>query len=163
LYAILIDDDPSVLDSVKTAVELAGLDIGLYSTWDEGMEAVFVHGPELVIADYHLPGSSMGLELLHKVARARPTVRLILFSAFLVDGDADQIEATGIVDRVVSKKDPVDSARAIVAEVRDARARSSSRTDWAAFAAAEIDRRNVDEEAFESLDRFLRRNRLGES
>ncbi|WP_198165913.1 response regulator [Agromyces laixinhei] len=156
----MIDDDAAIRESITRAVAASGLNLELADSWEAGLEAFFALGPELVVADYNLPGSEMGLELLLRVARARPSVRLILFSAFLTDDDAEEILAVGPVDRVLSKKDPMFAAKEILAEIANAKLRSQMPTDWVAFSRASLDRHDVDEEAFRNLDRILRRDRL---
>lgn len=159
-YALLIDDDEAIRESIARAVTASGLQLEIAETWSDGLDAFFAFGPELVVADYNLPGSEMGLELLLRVARARPSVRLILFSAFLTEDDAAEILAVGPVDRVLSKKDPMFAAREILSEIADAKVRSQQDTDWVAFSKASLETRQVDEEAFRNLDRILRRDRL---
>lgn len=159
-YALLIDDDAAIRDSIARAVAQKGLKLELAETWEEGLDAFFALGPELVIADYNLPGSDMGLELLFRVAQSRPAVRLILFSAFLTEDDADQIEAVGPVDRVLSKKDPVYAAKAILEEIAEAAQRHAQPTNWVDVSNAAIATRSVNEEAFRELDRSLRRDRI---
>lgn len=158
-YALLIDDDQSILDSASTAAVGAGLTLETAATWEDGIAKFHAHSPELVISDYNLPGSEMGLTLLLEVARLKPSTRLILLSAFLDDADAEEIRALGLVDDVVSKIDP-QMASKILDEVASAQERAQQPTDWAGFGAAAGRARAVDQDALEKLDRFLRTSRL---
>lgn len=159
-YALLIDDDPEILQSAAGAVQASGLSLLTASTWKEGLEKFHAHSPELVISDYNLPGSEMGLSLLVQIARLRPSTRLILISGYLNDADADRVRELGLVDDVMSKNDPVDTAREILREVRNAAERAETSTDWASFGQAAAQRRSTDESALAQLDGFLRTNRL---
>lgn len=159
-YALLIDDDAEILRSAVAAVEASGLALLTASTWDEGLEKFYAHSPELVISDYNLPGSDMGLSLLVEIARLRPSTKLILISGYLNESDAAQLRSLGLVDDVMSKNDPVETARIIVSEVRQAAERAKSPTDWAQFGRAAGEKRSVDPDALARLDGFLKLNRL---
>jgi len=83
VYALLIDDDAAITQAAKTTIEAQGLHIEIASTWDDGLAKFYAYSPDLVISDYNLPGSRMGLALLSEVSKLRPSVRLVLISAFL--------------------------------------------------------------------------------
>src|SRR5258708_3561417 len=98
-YALLIDDRPEPRESLSRAARLAGLELLTAETWDEGLGMFQVHAPTLVIADYQLPDSPHGIQLLFAIRRLSPSVRLILLSAFIQEEDVPEIEALGLVDR----------------------------------------------------------------
>lgn len=159
-YALLIDDDAEILRSAVTAVRASGLSLLTASSWEEGLDKFYAHSPELVISDYNLPGSEMGLSLLVEIARLRPSTKLILISGYLNDSDAAEVRSLGLVDDVMSKNDPVETARVIVSEVRRASERAKAPTDWAEFGRAAGEKRAVDPEALARLDGFLKLHRL---
>lgn len=155
-YALLIDDDVSLVQSIKETVEARGLEIATAATWDEGLELFHSMSPDLVIADYNLPGSKMGLQLLYEIAHLRPSVRLVLFSAFLNEADVEKVLALGLVDRAFRKTSPVVTAREVMSEVAAAAVRSNEPTDWAAFGRAAGRRSAVSESSLAALDSYLR-------
>lgn len=159
-YALLIDDDPDILRSAVEAVERSGLSLITASSWEEGIRKFHGYSPELVISDYNLPGSEMGLSLLVEVARLRPSAKLFLISGYLNEADADEVLALGLVDGVMSKNNPVETARLIVREVREAASRSEAPTNWAEFGQATGEKRSIDADALSKLDAFLKMNRL---
>lgn len=160
VYALLIDDDTQITQSAIDLVRDQGLTLETANSWDEGLEKFYALSPDLVISDFNLPGSEMGLNLLLKISKLRPSVRLILLSAYLNEEDADRIRELDLVHDVVRKISPVETARRIIEEVRQASLRAGEPTDWKGFAAAAGRIQEVDEGALEALDRYLRVNRL---
>ena len=162
-YALLIDDDPDIIRSAATMIRNQGLLLDTASSWAEGLYKFYAYSPDVVISDYNLPGSKMGLALLLEVSRLRHSVRLVLISAYLNESDVEEVRKLNLVDDVVRKTNPMDSARAIVNAVERASMRSDEATDWVAFANASLRVCGVNEKALESLDSFLQANRLGGS
>lgn len=134
-YALLIDDDQGLLTSLTRVAKKAGHELLTASTWDEGLAQFQVYSPSVVIADYNLPGSRHGLQLLAEIRRLSPSVRLLILSAYIDGDDSSAIEATGLVDRALPKTAPnvIDE---ILAELGDARDRSGQGTDWVTYARA---------------------------
>jgi ActR/RegA family two-component response regulator len=159
-YALLIDDDLALLESVKRAVEAYGLEISTASTWEEGLARFQAMSPNLVIADYNLPGSRRGLSLLFEIANLQPSVRLVLFSAYLSDEDVAEVEGLPFIHRAFRKTDAVATARAILDEVRMAAEASKRPTDWAAYGQAAERTGAVSADALRKLDEYLSTNRL---
>jgi CheY-like chemotaxis protein len=154
-YALLIDDDRELVESIERLVEARGLRLDTAHTWDEGLALFQALSPDVVIADYNLPGSRHGLRLLSEIARLRPSVRLVLISAYLRQADVEKVQELGLVDRVLRKIDPMTTARAVLEEVASAAATTDAPTDWAAFARAAKGRRVPDRD-FDALDEILK-------
>lgn len=159
-YALVIDDDTNLLDSLRAAVQQRGLDVATASTWDEGLSLFQILSPDLVIADYNMPGSKHGLKLLAEISRLRPSVRLILISAYLNEEDMSKIGDLGLVDRAFAKGSSVSTMQAILEEIAKAAEAADQQTDWVQFARAHVNAQSVSEEALEELDAALTRNRL---
>lgn len=159
-YALLIDDDADLVERIKSTVATYGFEISTASNWDEGFELFNANAPDLVIADYNLPGSKLGLRLLYEISRLRPSVRLVLFSAYLNETDVAKVLELGLVDRAFRKVDPVVTAEAVIEEVERAAGRSMDATDWAAFGRSTAERTAVSEEDLDKLDSYLSANRL---
>ena len=159
-YALLIDDDEEILRSASDLVQSQGLSLETASSWEEGIQKFRAYSPDLVISDYNLPGSEMGLSLLLKLARIRPSMRLILISGYLDEEDVAEIQALGLIHEVVRKVTPIDTARTILKAVKEAAARADEPTDWVQFASASTGVNAIDDEAFSKLDEFLKTHRL---
>lgn len=158
-YALLIDDDAGLVASIKRTAELAGFDILTAYSWDEGLNLFHVHSPDVVIADYNLPGSKHGLQLLDQIRRLRPSVRVLLLSAYIDDQDISEIEALGVVDRAISKVSSDDPLPTIIAEIRDAASRAEEATDWKAVAESYLRAGAVAPSDLDELDRRLQARR----
>jgi ActR/RegA family two-component response regulator len=151
--ALLIDDDEGLLASIRRAAEAKGLDLATAADWDEGLALFQILGPNLVVADYNLPGSRHGLQLLAEVAQLRPSVRLILVSGALTAADLQKVEGLGLVDRVLAK---TGSASRLVEEISSAASRAEEAIDWAAGAEAFLTREEVSTVDLDALDDTLR-------
>jgi CheY-like chemotaxis protein len=158
-YALLIDDEKALLESVERTANLAGLETLTASSWEEGLKLFHVHSPDLVIADYNLPGSQHGLQLLAEIRRLRPSVRVVLLSAYIDEQDVAEIEALGVVDCALSKVSSGDPMAAILDELKQVAARVGNPTDWKAFAEAHQRADAVDQGALDELDRRLKEGR----
>jgi CheY-like chemotaxis protein len=101
--SLVIDDDEGLISSLQGAAAAAGLSIATAKSWDEGLASFIALGPSLVVADYNMPGSLNGLRLLGRIRALRPSVRLVLFTAYLDEADMAELVAGGLVDRVLTK------------------------------------------------------------
>lgn len=157
--ALLIDDDQSLLASIKRLAELKGLRLEVAATWSEGLGLFHVLGPSVVIADYHMPNSRNGLQLLAEVKELRPSVRVVLVSAYINDVDVEQVEALNIVDRALRKIDLNQTIDKILDEIRFANESDDERTDWVEFAKARVRAAKSSGEKLDQMDDFFRKNR----
>lgn len=131
-YALLIDDDVSFSRSLVAHVETRGLELLAAPTWEEGLELFLTLSPDLVIADYNLPGTESGLELLLKIKRLRPGTRVILISGYLEEDEVAAVADSTLVERAV-RKSPAEMAT-IADEIASAAANATEQTDWVAVA-----------------------------
>lgn len=159
-YALVIDDNTDLLKSLEATVQQRGFEVTTASTWDEGLALFHILSPDLVVADYNMPGSRHGLKLLAEVRRLRPSVRLILISAYLNEEDMDEVGNLGLVDRAFTKGASIATIESILEEIAQAAETASEGTDWVEFAKAHVDAQGVSEDALEELDSTLTKNRL---
>lgn len=157
-FALLIDDDQALLSSIKRSAELKHLRLEVSDTWDGGMSLFHILAPSVVIADYHMPNSRNGLQLLAEVKRLHPSVRVILLSAYITDDDVRQIEALGIIDLALRKTELTQTMEKILDEIRGANEIDDD-TDWVAFAEARVHAAKASSEDLDRLDGFFRKNR----
>ena len=158
-FALLIDDDHSLLNSIRRLADLLDLRLDIADTWGEGLGLFHVLAPRVVIADYHMPGSLNGLKLLAEIKRLLPSVRVVLVSAYINDEDVERIEALNIVDRALRKIDLKQTVEHILDEIRSANETDDEHTDWVAFAEARVNVANASLEKLDQLDEFFKRNR----
>jgi DNA-binding response OmpR family regulator len=143
----------SVLESVRVAAEKSGVDLDTAATWEEGIAIFQALSPDLVIADYNLPGSRHGLRLLAEVKALRPTVRVILVSGYLSEEDMAAVNELNLVDRALVKS--VATNRALLEEINAAARLAATPTDWVRVAQAHVASEGVSEEALDDLDAHL--------
>lgn len=153
--ALLVDDDRGLLASVAASANAAGLDLAVAGSWEEGLALFHILSPELVIADYNMPGSRMGLQLLAEIRRLRPSVRLVLVSAYLDAEDMAGVDALDLVDATLTKGSAVETAQAILGEIQAVSESAPSSTDWVAFARAYVNAAGVSAESIDRLDELL--------
>lgn len=159
-YALLIDDDTGLTEGLSQLARSEGLELQTADSWDAGLALFHSTRPVLVIADYNLPGSLHGLRLLLTMRRLRPSVRMLLVSAYLNESDVASVVGLGLVDRVLRKLDAVATNRVVLEEIREAAAHADDDTDWVAFAKANRRTMAVSEDDLAQLDGFLQANRL---
>ena len=162
VHALFIDDDQGIVDSVEALAESRGFTLASARTWDDGIGKFNALSPDLVITDYNLPGSKFGLRLLFEIAKIRPSVRLVLISAYLNVDDVKQVEQLGLVSRILRKVNPVETAKALLGEIEEVARAVDAPSDWVSFANAAARTRGIAEEDFDRLDNLLRERVLGD-
>lgn len=152
---LIIDDDVDLLDTWTRLAHAKGLAVNTAPTWDEGIALFHILSPDLVIADYNLPGSAHGLQLLAEIRRLRPSVRLVLISGAVEPSKLVEVERLSVVDRVLSKGDAGTATSVVLEEIERASSQATRPTDWRAFATASLAAASSDAEALESVDVLL--------
>jgi CheY-like chemotaxis protein len=153
--ALLIDDDLELLAAINRTAKAAKLDLITASSWDEGLGLFHALGPNLVIADYNMPGSRHGLKLLARIRRLEPGVRLILVSGYLDEDDMARVRELNLVDAALTKGSAEETAQTIVEEVRRAQSEAPNPTDWVAVANASVEAARVGDDDLDRLDEIL--------
>ena len=106
-----------------------------------------------------MPNSRNGLQLLAEIKELRPSVRVILISAFINDEDVQKIESLDIVDRTLRKIDSTNTIDDLVEEIRIANESDDEHTDWVAFAKARVRVAAASRKELDRLDDFFKKNR----
>jgi DNA-binding NtrC family response regulator len=159
-YALLIDDNEGLVDSIKRAVTQSGLKLETASSWDEGLALFHALGPELVIADYHMPGSRHGLQLLWEIKVLRPSVQVVLLSAYINDEDVEKILSLDLVDGALRKLDLRNTMESVLSLIEEAEERARAEPDWSQIAKSTVRVAGVSQEDFDELDSWLNKNRF---
>lgn len=153
--ALLVEDNVAFADGLEAALRDRGLTIDRAGDWEEGLELFRVNGYELVIADYNLPKTEMGLRLLARMKMLIPSSRLVLISGALTPGAERSLADVDLIDAYVSKRDG--NLTAILAEFIERADKDAARaTNWKAFGAGYIADLDRDFPQVTKIDELLR-------
>jgi two-component system NarL family response regulator len=108
---VIIEDQRAICDMLAELVHITGgfEVIGTYLDGESGVEAILELKPDVVILDLVLPGMS-GVEVLHRIAEACPTVKTLVFSGQGSPRNVKEVLAAG-ADGYVVKTDGFDEFR----------------------------------------------------
>src|SRR5689334_8106863 len=77
---VIVDDNPSSLELLATALEQPGLDIFTADDPERALDLIFAKHPHIILTDLVMPKMS-GLELLERVVEFDPAIDVILMTA----------------------------------------------------------------------------------
>lgn len=108
---VIIEDQRAICDMLAELVHIMGgfEVVGTYLDGESGVEAILELKPDVVIVDLVLPGMS-GVEVLHKIGDACPTVKTLVFSGQGSPRNVKEVLAAG-ADGYVVKTDGFDEFR----------------------------------------------------
>jgi DNA-binding NtrC family response regulator len=115
---LIIDDEPSIRESLETLLTLEGFDVTLAPDGPRGLDALSRAEYDLLLLDLALPGES-GIDLLPRITQQYPNLPVIMITAFgTVNNVVDAIRAGA--ENFVQK--PWDNEK-LLADIRTAIAR----------------------------------------
>jgi two-component system, OmpR family, response regulator len=92
---LVVDDEPSIVDAVSTALRYEGYDVHEASTGREALAAVSRHDPDLVVLDWMLPDIE-GIEVGRRLrARGFKTAVLFLTAKDATENKVEALRAGG--------------------------------------------------------------------
>ena len=92
-HLLIIDDEPSIRESLETLLSLEGFDVTLAVDGPSGLEALSRAEYDLLLLDLALPGES-GIDLLPRITEQFPHLPVIMITAFgTVNNVVDAIRA----------------------------------------------------------------------
>ena len=77
----VVDDDHSIRWVLERALVRAGFEVRTFAQVDEVLAALAVSEPAVLVSDIRMPGAS-GIELLYQVRQRRPTLPVIIMTAY---------------------------------------------------------------------------------
>jgi DNA-binding response OmpR family regulator len=101
LSVIVVDDDTAWLADLETWLGHEGFHVIGISRGEWVLEAVDFHEPDVLVVDLQLPGVD-GLEILGQLRRRRPTLPVIVMTAFggtAVEERVRRLGAAGYFDK----------------------------------------------------------------
>jgi len=96
---LVVDDEPNILKTVKTSLELEGYAVEVAGSAALAMHKLGEHEIELVLLDVQMPGEG-GLELLPRIRAAHPEVIVVMMSGHATVETAVQATKLGALDFV---------------------------------------------------------------
>jgi DNA-binding NtrC family response regulator len=78
---LLVDDDGSVREVIKMALEAWGYGVWVAEDGEEALSIIRIRGPKVVLSDVIMPKLD-GLSLLRWLKRWNPSIAVILFTAY---------------------------------------------------------------------------------
>jgi len=103
---LVVDDDPSIIETLKYALEAKGYDVLIARDGNQGLAIADREDPDLVILDMMMPKRS-GFLVLEKLRRSRPVpIRIIMITANEGSRHKAYAEKLG-VDEYIRKPFPV--------------------------------------------------------
>jgi DNA-binding NtrC family response regulator len=115
---LIIDDEPSIRESLDTLLTLEGFDVTLASDGPQGLDILSHDEFDLLLLDLALPGES-GIDLLPRITAMHPNLPVIMITAFGTVGNVVDAVRAG-AENFIQK--PWDNEK-LLADIRSAIAR----------------------------------------
>jgi CheY-like chemotaxis protein len=101
LKILLVDDDPSVLDSIERVLNYLGHAVQTADSGAAALEVVAKGAVDLVITDYFMPDMK-GDELARRLKQRQPGQRILMVTAYADEFKADG-RYKGLVEQLLIK------------------------------------------------------------
>ena len=121
---LIIDDEPSIRESLDTLLTLEGFDVTLASDGAEGLDLLSRAEFDLLLLDLALPGES-GIDLLPRITGLHPHLPVIMITAFGTVGNVVDAVRAG-AENFIQK--PWDNEK-LLADIRSAIARHKAEAE----------------------------------
>jgi DNA-binding NtrC family response regulator len=115
---LIIDDEPSIRESLETLLTLEGFDVTLAPDGPHGLELLAHEYYDLLLLDLALPGES-GIDVLPRITAMHPNLPIIMITAFGTVGNVVDAVRAG-AENFIQK--PWDNEK-LLADIRSAIAR----------------------------------------
>jgi CheY-like chemotaxis protein len=87
LHVLCVEDDPNILDAMRELLTRWGIEVVCVATVAQAREVLQTQSMDLVLADYHLGGEPMGLDVLDELV-PRDAARMRTGALVTADGTA---------------------------------------------------------------------------
>ena len=96
---------------LRVTLEDAGMDVvGEAASWEEALEQVAAHHPDVLLVDLWLP--TRDDDALRRLRDAAPDAQFVALTGLSVDEATDAIGELGIADLILSKREAMDGLMA---------------------------------------------------
>lgn len=152
---LVVEDNREFADELKAALQDRGLQCDLAAGWMEALELFRINGYPLVIADYNLPQTQHGLQLLARMKVLLPSSKLILMSGALTPSAERSLADITLIDAYYSKADP-GLIPALADHIERSQLDGEAPTDWRTFAGGYVADLERDYPEIARIDELLR-------
>jgi DNA-binding NtrC family response regulator len=95
---LVIDDDPSLRDSLRRTLRKSGYAVMEAAEGGEGIRVLQNHSIDVALVDLFMPGKE-GLETILEIRRSHPTVKIIAMSGGGAKGQVDMLQTAKVMGR----------------------------------------------------------------
>lgn len=101
---LVIDDEGLVRDTLRRALESAGIEVAVAADGREGLETYLANPTDVVVTDILMPEKE-GIETIIELKRENPEVKIVAISGGDRAGNTDFLEMAGLfgADRILRK------------------------------------------------------------
>lgn len=117
LKVILVDDQPSILDGVKTTLESHNQlqIVGIAESGEDALSLSSLNQPDIVLMDVNMPNMN-GIEAMEAIKEKNPMIKIVILSSFEnIDQAVEALQkgANGYLLKSIQAKELIDTLRFI--------------------------------------------------
>lgn len=112
---MIVDDEDLILSSLETFLTLRGYEVATCSNPADALERIEFEKFHVVLMDINMPQMT-GLELLKRVKQARPTVQVIMMTAYTTIQKCIECVERGASDYLLKPFDNMDDLANLIEE-----------------------------------------------
>ncbi|RLF48057.1 MAG: hypothetical protein DRN29_00725 [Thermoplasmata archaeon] len=117
---LFVDDDESILDAAKTALEVYGYEVEVASSGEECLEKL--EGVDMVFLDIKMPGMD-GIETLREIKKKKPSLPVVMITAYATVDTAIEAMKRGASDYIRKPFNIEELEKSILAAIEDVKFR----------------------------------------
>lgn len=91
---LLVDDEENFVNTLSERLKMRDVPSKVVYSGEEALEAVKVDSPDVMVLDLRMPGID-GMDVLRKVRKSNPDVRVVILTGHGTDIDADEAAKLG--------------------------------------------------------------------
>jgi DNA-binding NtrC family response regulator len=111
---MVVDDEDSILSALDTFLSLRGYDVATSNNPVEALERIEYEKFHVVLCDINMPQMT-GIDLLRKIKEARPTVQVVMMTAYTTIQKTIECVEHGASDYLLKPFEDMDELAEIIA------------------------------------------------
>jgi DNA-binding response OmpR family regulator len=89
---LIVEDDPTMADTIASMLELFGYDTAIAATPQKALDMIALERPGLMLLDLNLPGGMTGIDICRQV-KSRPETQATPVIIVSAEGDVQAMKA----------------------------------------------------------------------